>query len=49
MNPKYHCGGPNIVVMKNEVDGDVVRHLCFCSKCDVSFVIEQTVEQWKRD
>jgi hypothetical protein len=49
MNPKFHCGGPNIQVLKNVISGDTVTHVCLCSKCGESFLVQESVEQWKRD
>lgn len=49
MNPKFHCGGENIVVLENKIEGEYVIHLCSCSKCGEVFAVQQTVEQWKQD
>jgi hypothetical protein len=49
MNPKFHCGGENIQVLENQIQGDMVLHICQCKKCGEIFGIGQTVEQWKRD
>lgn len=49
MNPKFHCGGENINVLENKIEGDTVTHICVCRICGDVFGIAQTVEQWKRD
>lgn len=49
MNPRFHCGGKNLQVLQNKIEGDMVTHVCVCSKCGEIFGVQQTVEQWKRD
>ena len=47
MNPRWHCGGENIIVVKNKIEGDWITHVCFCTQCKEAFLVQQTVKQWQ--
>jgi hypothetical protein len=51
MNPKFCPNGclpkGETLDVKNNVGIDIVTHLCICKKCKESFIVEQSIKQWR--